>query len=166
MGSVLNVLFLYLVFSNSGPGPPDDPNLLRSSLLGRLVLHYQKLQLEPENTTLSWLYTPHPSSPCYASGYRVDIYTPGEVFSSNSLFGLVAHRNFSTTKNNITISSHFFKDHENSTNFFRVSALQNNSMDEICAEAAYFNNFTGKLFTSKIHTFACPLLLIQIVISM
>jgi hypothetical protein len=147
-------LFLYLVFSNSRPGPPDNPNLLRSSLLGRLVLHYQKLQLEPENTTLSWLYTPHSSSPCHASGYRVNIYTPGEIFGRESQNTLVAHQNFPTPENNITISSHFFKDHENSTNFFRVSALRNNSMNEVCAETAYFNNFTGKLFTHFFFTIA------------
>ena len=144
----VDVYMFYLDVSSNATTPLDDPNLLRSSLLRRLVLHYQKLQLGLESTTLSWLYTPHSSSPCNASGYRVNIYTQEEISNAESQIDPVAHRHFNAIENNITIPSHFFKDHANSTNFFRVSALQNSSSATIkCADAAYFNNFTGKFYT-------------------
>ena len=120
--------------------PPDDPNLLRSSLLGRLVLHYQKLQLGLESTTLSWLYTPHSSSPCNISGYRVNIYTQEEISVADTQRNLMpTATNFVTTEQNITVASHSLAD------YFRVSAVHSSS--SICADAAFFNNFTGKFHT-------------------
>ena len=126
-------------------GPPDDPNLLQSSLLGRLVLHYQKLQLGLEETTLSWLYTARSSSSCNAFSFRVNVYTREEIFEAESQNSLREIQFHETTARGITIPSHFFKNQANIAHFFRVSALQNGSASSIaCADAAYFNNFTGK----------------------
>ena len=119
--------------------PPDDPNLLRSSLLGRLVLHYQKLQLGLESTTLSWLYTPHSSSPCNISGYRVNIYTQEEISVADTQRNLMPATDFETPEQNITVASHSLAD------YFRVSAVHSSS--STCTHAAFFNNFTGKFHT-------------------
>ena len=111
----------------AGTGPTDSTNLLLPSLRG-LVIYYMDFKMEPNTTTIRWLYSPG-SSPCVASSFQVGIYTQSEINSTFSM-DLVPIDTFETTEQNITFTYSI-------SGYIGISAIQTDN--SYCATSTYLH---------------------------
>ena len=108
-------------------GPDENVELLRSSTKGRVVLHYRDLQVGPDITTVSWLYSPNSLRPCTASGFGIDLY-PDTIINTESLENQQPVLNyFEASKRMQSLRSQFLD-----ANYCQISALQG------CGRSPYF----------------------------
>jgi hypothetical protein len=101
-------------------------DFLQPPLRDRLSLNYTHLEFGPGSTTLSWLYSPDPTSPCAASTYQVDAYSQNDI-SANSQRDLRAIFSTRTTQKTLAINSSLVRNPGGMPNYFRVSASCNST---------------------------------------
>ena len=121
-------------------GPTDDPEILKPSIQGQLAIHYQKLEVGPRNLTFGWLYSPHPTTPCAVSSYRVDVYTEEDINRANLDEGLLESiQSFETTSRELTISSQYLLGAGGSAHFFHLTAEEQGA-NSVCAMSEYYHS--------------------------
>lgn len=108
-------------------------SLLSPSTTGRLLLHYQQLQIGPVNTSLGWQYSNNSNSACVPAKYRIDIYRDVDITIAENEISLSSIVQFEITEETITLPSQILND---STHYFRISALF--SSNSYCTRSVYF----------------------------
>ena len=109
-------------------GPDNSVDLLQSSTHGRVVLHYKELQVEPDFTTISWLYSPNSLRPCVSSEYGIDLYLDTDI-NTVSLADQEPAHSFQASNKIYMLNSQLLND-----SYLRISTLQN------CGSSPYFYN--------------------------
>ena len=118
-------------------GESNSVPVLEPSWSGRLILHYQDLELESEDITLKWLYYPDPNVPCVEVKYRVELYRYTDIMNADAESDLEPFNHFESLKTNMTLPSQLLM---NEQIYFRISALNINN--SYCARMEHFTTLS------------------------